>query len=227
MKKNKLVVLLLLLAVIIMCSAAPARAQEKKNDTSPSGSGAGCFDGSSRLLNIGVGLGGVSYYNYGRSGPYKYTRTPAFSISYEQALGEKVGPGYIGLGGYFGFQHASYRYDWNGYYYNFQYNDYYYKHSWNYFLLAARGAYHPDVLNWEQGEVYFGTTLGLRIETYKFSTNNPDPAWNNAYRLSEGRVNLAWAVFAGGRYYFTDKVAGFMELSYGISYLTVGATIKL
>jgi hypothetical protein len=227
MKRNKLVVLLLLLAVIIMCSAAPARAQENKTAAPGAGSGAGCFDGSSKLLNIGLGIGGVRYYNYGRSGPYKYSRTPAFSISYEQALAEKVGPGYIGLGGYLGFQHASYRYDLNGYYYNYQYNDYYYKHSWNYFLLTARGTYHLDVLNWEKGEVYFGTMLGLRIQTYKFTTNNPDPAWNNAYRLHESSANLIWSVFAGGRYYFTDNVAGFMELGYGVSYLTVGATIKL
>jgi hypothetical protein len=226
MKKNKLVVLLLLLAVIIMCSATPARAQEKKSTNASTTGGVDCFDGSSKLLNIGVGIGGVNYYNYGRSGPYKYTRTPAFSVAYEQALPEKIGPGYLGIGGYLGYQHASYRYDWNDYYFNNKFNNYYYKHSWTYFLLAARAAYHLDVLNWTKGEVYFGALVGLRIQTYRFETDNPDPAWNN-YKLNEGSIYPTWSLFAGGRYYFTDKIGGFMELGYGISYLTLGVTIKL
>lgn len=224
MKKNKLVVFILLLAVIIMCSATPAKSQEK---TSAASSGGLSFDGGTKLLNIGVGLGGRAYYNYGRSGPYKYRSTPAFSISYEQALPKKLGPGYLGLGGYFGFQHASYRYDYD--YYNFNnnnYDKYYYKHSWNYFLIAARGAYHLDVLNWDKGEVYFGTLIGLRIQTYNFESNNPDPYYNN-YRLNEGSMYPTWSFFAGGRYYFTDQIGAFMELGYGVSYLTLGATIKL
>jgi hypothetical protein len=219
-KKNKLVVLILLLAVIVMCSAAPARAQGK--DNSPS-TGTQCFDGSTKLINLGIGFGGGNYYNYGNGYGVTYRRSPAFSFMYEQSLPEKLGPGYLGLGAYLGFQSASYRFDNNYYNNGFKNDDYYYRHSWNYFMIAARGAYHADILNWQKGEIYGGLLLGLRLATYKYEDNDPF----NQYSYTGSSLNLAWSLFAGGRYYFTDKVGAFMELGYGISYLTVGVTIKI
>jgi hypothetical protein len=212
MKKSKLVVLILLLAIIVMCSFSPLHAQDKSGVSNPAGRS---FDSDSKLLNVGIGLGGVNYYNngWGRS----YHRSPAFSLTYEQALPDKVGPGYLGLGGYLGFQNAFYRY-------NYTYNDYYYRHSWNYWLLAARAAYHLDVLNWEKGEIYFGAIIGLRIQTYHYSSNSPD---KDLHRLNDRSIYPTGSLLAGGRYYLTNKVAAFMEAGYGISFLTLGVTFKL
>ena len=39
--------------------------------------------------------------------------------------------------------------------------------------------------------------------------------------------NIYFSLFVGGRYYFTNNVGVFMELGYGISYLTVGLNFKL
>ena len=74
-------------------------------------------------------------------------------------------------------------------------------------------------------EVYGGVLLGLRIQTYKYETNNPDP---NAldYRLHSGSVYPTISVFAGARWYFVKKVALFGEIGYGISYLNAGVSFK-
>ena len=34
--------------------------------------------------------------------------------------------------------------------------------------------------------------------------------------------NLGLSVFVGGRYHFTDNLAGFVELGYGVAYLNLG-----
>ena len=37
---------------------------------------------------------------------------------------------------------------------------------------------------------------------------------------------IAYYWFLGGRYYFTDNLAGLLELGYGIAYLNVGIALK-
>lgn len=176
--------------------------------------GGQCFDENTRIINVGLGIGGANYYVGGG-----YTKSPAFSISYEQPWSKKLGPGFLGIGAYFGYQNAHYR---NDYYYS----NYYYEHNWNYMMIAARGAYHWDVLNSDKGEVYGGALLGLRIQTYKYSTNNPN-ADAYYYRLNEGSVYPVFSIFAGARWYFTKKVAVYGELGSGVSYLTAGISFKL
>ena len=38
---------------------------------------------------------------------------------------------------------------------------------------------------------------------------------------------LAYSGFVGGRYYFSEKLAAFAEIGYGISVLTFGVSFKL
>jgi hypothetical protein len=38
---------------------------------------------------------------------------------------------------------------------------------------------------------------------------------------------FAFGAFVGGRYMFSEKVGGFAELGYNISWLSLGATFKL
>ena len=92
-------------------------------------------------------------------------------------------------------------------------------------MVAARGAYHFDVLNSKNAELYVGAIVGVRIQTYHYDTNNPDPNADN-YRLSSGSVYPTYSVFAGARWYFAKKVALFGEVGYGISYLTGGFSFK-
>jgi hypothetical protein len=185
-----------------------------------SGSGEKCYDENTRIINAGIGFGGGNYYHLALGGSYSYIISPAFSLTYEQPLKKKVGPGYIGVGAYAGFQTASYTNNYIGYN---SYN-YYYEDRWNYIIAGARGAYHWDVLNSGKAEVYGGVIIGLRIQTYTYTTNDPN---NNNNRLNEGSVYPAFSIFAGARWYFVKKVALFGELGYGISYATAGVSFKV
>ena len=212
---------------VVVKPAEPKKQEEpepKKTESSHSNNQALCFDGNSKIINLGIGFGGINYYsNYNSSG-WGYKTSPAFSLSYEQALPEKVGPGYLGLGIYFGFQSSNstrtYYWDKNGYNSN-----YYYRYTWNNYMIAARGAYHLDALNSEKAELYFGLLAGLRIQTYKYEHNNPDPNRDN-YSISNSSIYPAYSLFIGGRYYFSKNIAVFAEFGYGISYLTAGVSFK-
>ncbi|MBL7882591.1 MAG: hypothetical protein JNL69_00870 [Bacteroidia bacterium] len=187
-----------------------------KNDNTS----AKCFDENTRILNVGVGVGGIRHY---RIAGGRYRETPAFSISYEQPWKQRLGPGYIGVGGYLGFQSANYR---NTYRAPHDFNDYYYEHHWNNILVAGRAAYHWDVLNKERAEVYGGIIIGARIQLYRYDTNDPKPEQSN-YKLKDGVAYPTYSLFAGARWYFAKKVGVFAEAGYGISYLTAGLTFKI
>lgn len=178
------------------------------------------FDESSRLLNVGVGLG-HNYYSFGRGNGYVHRNSPVISISYEQPLKEKIGPGYLGVGGYLGFRSSSSRYD-----YNYFADNYYYKHVYRNFLVGARAAYHFDEINAEEWELYFGAIAGLRIQTYKYRTDYTGP---DIYRHNRSNLGVgpALAGFVGARWYFTPKAAIFGEFGYGVSYITIGVTLKV
>ena len=185
-----------------------------------------CYDENTHLINLGVGFGN-SYYKFNRIKGYDYGRTPVFALSYEQPLPKKVGPGYIGVGAYFSFQHAQERYTYDHYYYNgLDYNDTYYQHNWNYYVIAARGAYHWDVLNSDKAEVYAGTIIGVRINSYNFTYNNPNPNYVDKNERSEGAVYPAVAVYAGARWYFSEHVGFYGEVASGLSIITAGFTFK-
>jgi hypothetical protein len=210
------------LLVLITCSsvvfAGESVNSKSTNSTIKAGeTGEKCFNESTHIINIGIGAGGGRYYR-GGFGNDSYGGSPAFSLSYEQPWSKKLGPGFLGVGAYFGYQNAYYRN-------NYDKNNYYYEHSWNYMLVAARGAYHWDVLNSEKAEVYGGAMVGLRIQTYHYSTNNPNA---NAYdnRLNEGSVFPIFSAFAGARWYFAKKVAVYGEVGSGISYFTAGLSFK-
>jgi len=213
---------------IIVCATmllvtAITNAQDKKNKNSSfsSGSGEHCFNENSHVINVGIGFGGGRYYRYKGGVGYSYRVSPAFSLSYEQAIKEKLGPGFLGVGAYFGYQHASFQYD--NYYYKG--NQYYYRHNWNYMIIAARGAYHLDVLNTKNAELYFGGIIGMRFQTYSYQSNSNDPDVH-LYKLNNRFVYPGASLFVGGRWYFVPQAALFAELGYGISYLNGGVSFK-
>jgi hypothetical protein len=183
-------------------------------------SGLKCFNENTKVLNLGAGFG-TGYYRSYRGAGYVNRTSPAINISYEQALPKKLGPGYLGLGAYLGYQSSRSRYDKSFYSGNY----YYYEHRWKNFIVAARGAYHFDFLNSERAEVYAGVIVGLRIQTYSYDTNNPDP--NAYYGLNQGSVYPVASAFVGARWYFLPNIGVYGELGSGISYATVGFSFKL
>jgi hypothetical protein len=234
MKKIYLVFSLLLILSNLKATTFDTKEPSKKASVQTSeDSGNKCFDENTKLISAGVGFGGgYSYYNYNRGAGYKYNIGPVFSVSYEQALKTKAGPGYVALGGYIGYRHTRYRYDYvygNGYWNNgvwYYGSNYYYEHKWNHIFIAARGTYHWDELNWEKGEIYGGLALGFRIQTYTFSTNDNNPNRPN-YILHDNSIYPAAAIFFGARWYPAPKIAIFTEVGYGISILTFGVSFKL
>ncbi|MEO6903228.1 MAG: hypothetical protein ABI315_08750 [Bacteroidia bacterium] len=185
-----------------------------------------CFDENTRIINLGVGLGGFgnSYYNYKGSG-YSSGSTPLFSLSYEQAIPDRVGPGYIGAGVYLGFRNVYSKYDYDYFYNNYK-GRYYYRNNWNAYTIAGRGAYHWDELSSDKGELYGGMMIGIQIRSYNYTSNDPDPTHYDNGRVNEGAVYGAFSIFAGGRYYFSNKVAVYAEVGSGISFLTGGLSFK-
>lgn len=221
---KKIAVMIVVMAIII---GAEVKAQglkgdkdkKKEKNKTEKANDEKCFDENTQIINLGLGFGGGDYYR-GYSSGYSARRSPAFSLSYEQSLPKRIGPGYVGVGAYAGFQTARYHYN----YYHNNGNYYYYEHKYNYTMIAARGAYHWDVLNSKKAEVYVGALVGIRIQTYSYETNDTDPDYN--YRLNEGSAYVAYSLFAGARWYFVDHVALFGEAGYGISYLTGGVSFK-
>jgi hypothetical protein len=190
----------------------------KKND-----GGEKCFDENTHIINIGVGWG-RRYYSFLGAPGYSSGTTPAFSLTYEQPWKQKLGPGYLGVGAYFGFQHAFYKYDYSYYNNLLQYNTYYYRHSWNYYMLAARAAYHWDVLNTKNAELYAGVIIGMRFQTHNYQTN--DPGNKDPYSYRNSFAYPAYSFFAGARWYFAKNFGLFGEIGYGISYANGGFSIK-
>jgi hypothetical protein len=221
MKKSILFFLLISAFALNDCVAGNIEGQDKsflKDD-----SGSKCFDENSKVLNIGLGFASAAYYRTYKGHGYSYRSSPAFSMTYEQALRQKLGPGYLGIGAYLGYQSAT-AHNSNAYYQGVYYS---YDHKWKSFVGAARAAYHLDFLNSDRAEIYAGVTIGVRIQTYRYETNNPDPN-ANLYSLSNGVASPAYSAFVGARWYFTQNIGVYGELGgSNISWGTVGFSFKL
>jgi hypothetical protein len=86
-------------------------------------------------------------------------------------------------------------------------------YSYSYSLFAARVNYHIQVA--EKLDTYFGLSLG-----YASATVKPAFVGNTGSSIILGGQ-------LGGRYYFTEKLAGSVELGYGMGYLNIGIAYKL
>ena len=164
------------------------------------------FKSGDLVGNLGVGFG---WYGYG----YGATSLPAFSLSLEKGIKdiENVGP--LSIGGIVGFKHASYA--WNS-----GYSDY----GWNDIIIAVRGAIHYDLFKVNKLDTYGGVALGLRLQSYSYYVYNTSLQYEKAHT---NYTHGLFALYLGGRYYFTDNLAAFGELGYGLGYLTLGLSFKL
>lgn len=171
--------------------------QSSTKKTTTEDNGLGFHKGS-KVLNLGIGL---SVYNYANSSFF-----PALSASVDVGFKEGLGPGTLGLGGMVGYWQSTY--NWGSGY----------KYGWRNIMVAARGTYHFDALNTEKYDVYVGALAGLRM--YNYSDNFID---NN----NTSSIYPAIGFFGGGRYHFSKGFGVFGEAGYGMSWLTVGAALKL
>ncbi len=163
------------------------------------------FNVGDKVVNIGLGIGNIHYSGSG----YK-TLIPPLSASFEMGVKDGVlEKGVIGVGGYLGY--ASYK--WTGYSGLIEY-------GWKYsnFILGARGSFHYPLI--DKLDTYSGLMLGYEVVSEsEFGVNTS---------ISKSAASgFIWSWYAGGRYYFTDKIAGMLELGYGITYLNLGVAIKL
>lgn len=162
------------------------------------------FKEGDKVLNLGIGLGSTLY-----SGLYYKTVVPPVSASLEFGFMDNlldVENLSLGLGGYIGF--ATAKQEWPG--------------GWGYnytnIIIGGRGSLHYPLV--EKLDTYTGLLLGARIVSNK-SFNLPG-GWESA-----SGSGIAYSWFVGGRYYFTDNLAGMVELGYGIAYLNLGVAFKL
>lgn len=155
------------------------------------------FQLGTSAVNLGIGFGTA----LGGMG----TGRPAISASFEHGLWE-AGPGVISLGGYVG--NTGYNYSSEGY-----------TQKWNYTVVGARGAYHFHGLETvPQLDPYAGLMLGYNIASYSVSGGYTGP---NNYGSG-----LGYSFFLGARWFFTNNLAAFAELGYGVSVINAGISFK-
>lgn len=115
------------------------------------------------------------------------------------------------IGPYLGY--TSYNYNWGFGGYRWRYT---------FFDIGARASYHFSELfeiRNEKVDIYGGAFLGFVISSY---SGDEFSGYNDPY---SGGVRLG--IHAGARYFFSEKVAGYGELGYGIAPLSLGLTFKL
>ncbi len=155
------------------------------------------FKLSDQVLDVGIGFGSSIY----SSGSYSMG-IPPLSISYEKGIKDDIiEKGVFSIGGYLGV--SSYKYSITG-------------SSASDIIIGARGALHYPLIQDPKLDTYLGLMVFYNIES-----------WSAKNSENESNGGPGWSIYLGGRYYFDKKISGFVELGYGISYLTVGVGFKL
>jgi len=159
-----------------------------------------------KVVNLGIGFGSIGYSAFG----YK-TTVPPISISFEKGIKDGIlDKGVLSIGGYLAYSANKWESSWAGGSYGWKYTNIY---------LGARGVLHYPLV--DKIDTYAGVLLGYHISSVHeigTTTGYVDP-------YSGG--GLIFGGYVGGRYYFTDKLAAMGELGYGITWITIGVSIKL
>jgi hypothetical protein len=160
-----------------------------------------------KVLNLGIGLGSTLYTGSG------YTSSiPPISASFEVGVKDDVlDVGSIGVGGYLGYASSKWEYTYFGGNWGYKYTN---------FILGARGSFHYPLV--DKLDTYTGLMLGFNVVSAK-EFGDIDPLYN----YSASSSGLIWSWYAGGRYYFTEKLAVMAEVGYGIAWLNLGVALKL
>jgi len=168
------------------------------------------FQAGDNAVGVGVGVGG-SYYRYGNY----YGFRPTLSLMYDRGTAVPVGPGVLGIGGYFSYTNRRI------------YNDFTYwveDKRYDFWNFGFRGTYHWNswhkVENWD---VYAGIGLGFTVTTYTDRSTYSSSFYENLYRRNfNARSPVRSSLFVGTRYYFTDFLGVFAEVGYDTSFIKAG-----
>ena len=162
------------------------------------------FTSDDMVVNVGAGFG---WYSYG----FGATSFPAISLSLEKGIKE-LDFGTLSVGGIVGYKRASYA--WNT-----GYDDW----RWTDLIVAARGALHVDLFDNEKIDTYGGIALGVRVQSFRGYSSI---FLNDSEKITTTTTHPLFALYLGGRYYFSNNFGAFGEVGYGLGYLTLGLSYK-
>ena len=188
------------------------------------------FSRGTNVVSAGYGIGGygwsirAAYSGYSAFEGYKYSGFGPVVFSYERGITDKLGIGYIGVGGsvsYGSFGVTYYQDGFNSA--TSQIVPYEYGYRWGTLSITGRAAYHFDFSN-DKLDVYTGAGVGFMSWSYRGTSTDPD--FNADVYNNYASVPLAYQVFAGVRYYFTDNFGAYAEAGAGITLLNFGVNLK-
>ena len=159
------------------------------------------FSKGDKVLNLGLGLGSMLYSGFG----YK-SMIPPLSASVDVGIVDNVlEKGVIGIGGYLGY--SSYKLDYSA-------------GGWKYsnLILGGRGTFHYPLV--DKLDTYGGLLIGFNVASSK------EYGIVTSYNYHATSGGLVYSAFIGAKYYLQNNLALFGELGYGISYLTLGVSLK-
>src|SRR4028118_2030481 len=142
------------------------------------------FERGTNVIALGVTFGNAySDYTYD-------VQSPGVGVQYEKGIWD-AGPGVISLGGYLGSK---------------TYRNPVFGERWNYTILGFRAAYHYNRFTTEQLkklDPYGGVMVAYSMVGSRANPNT---------RHGRYRSRFDNGLFAGGRYYFKNNLAGFAEI---------------
>ncbi len=199
MKKLFLIIFFALIQVIFVfpASADTFESNRSGNLVEP------VFREGDMVLNIGLGLG-TSLYR----GRYYSMRVPPVSASFELGIQDDfiTEDMTLGVGGYVGY--AASRYQLRNVNWGWDYN---------YLVFGGRASLHYPIV--EQLDTYGGIMLAANVViSSAFGSNQT--------QVSAQGGGFIYSLYAGGRYYFAERIAVFGEIGYGVSYLNAGIAIR-
>ncbi|MCA1764606.1 MAG: outer membrane beta-barrel protein [Cryomorphaceae bacterium] len=164
------------------------------------------FNKGDMVFNAGIGIGSTLY-----SGRLYSSTLPAISLSGEYGIEEDflTEDLTLGVGGYIGIAGSKYETRFLGDRYGWRYT---------YTIIGARAALHYPVA--DKLDAYGGAMLGLNIVSFREIGDVPSG-------ISNDSSGLAFSLYVGGRYYFSEHFAAMGEIGYGIAWLNLGVAYKL
>jgi len=155
---------------------------------------------------VGSLMYGIGSYVYASNATASF---PPLTAAYDMGYNENISFG--GLVSY-----TSSKYDFSGFGYGYTW-------TWSYLIIAARGAYHYDLLHNDKIDTYGGLMLGYNIASFS------ETHTGTGFGLGGGSANggILFGGYAGGRYFFTPNLAAQVELGFGLALLNIGIAYKL
>ncbi len=191
----------LTLAVCFLACTIISHAQA----TTPSSPSSATYSKGDNILSVGIGIGS-NYFGSGYSASIPVNPTVSFEHGFTDAISAGVTVSYAS---------SKYKYGYLG-------DNYSLKESATY--IGVRGAYHFNKLlklDNTKFDVYGGLGLGYVVVSVSSSANG------QTYSSGNVGSGVGYALFVGGRYYFSPRIGVYAELGYAsLSVLNAGVSFK-